>query len=375
MSRKLFFNLLSLSLLCSLSVAMTGCDIKLPPMPWDPPKQETPGDEAEVPADDEGGGGGESEPIDMSKLLPEAMRNLPYEEVTIPMPDRLELYGRLYDPSLVKDEEGDTISPGESEEEYSGAKYPLVVLLHGLNKNHSVWGDLPATLVKAGYAVYVPDLRGHGKSTRITRSRRVNWRMLKAKEWELLPGDIYRAIQYFQKAQEDYPEIDAERVALVGEKLGANVATMTSKKPLAHVKTLVMLSPGLSLKGIDASRGLMGFTNPALILVGRDEQEAYTTAQHLYNWLTGPKAMYEYKTGQGTDILSGTNNADEEIRDWIIKKMPPNADAKANTASAPETGAEKHDAGHEAAKEHGAAHETPEAKAPDAKAHGTEAHH
>jgi pimeloyl-ACP methyl ester carboxylesterase len=323
MARPLSTRILSLLLLGSLSLALSGCDFKLPPMPWDPPAPEAPAEGEEAPAEGENGGGVEIEPVDLSKLLPEAMRNLPYEEVVIPMRDRLELYGRLYDPALKKDEEGDTISPGEEDAEYSGPKYPLVILLHGLNRSHMAWNDLPALLVKAGYAVYAVDLRGHGKSMRTTKGRRTNWRMLTNQDWQRLPQDINQAITYFQKAQEEYPEVDGNRVSLIGEKLGANVATATAKKNPVHVQALVLLSPGLTYKGIDASRGLMGYSRPVLIMVGQDEGEAKTTAQHLYNWIEGPKILSVYKTGQGTDILTNTAASGRQIRDWLIDQVPP----------------------------------------------------
>jgi pimeloyl-ACP methyl ester carboxylesterase len=324
MARPLSTQILSLLLLGSLSLALSGCDFKLPPMPWDPPPKEAPAEGEETPAETEGGGV-EIEPVDLSKLLPEAMRNLPYEEVVIPMRDRLELYGRLYDPALKKDGEGDTISPGEEEAEYTGPKYPLVILLHGLNRSHMAWNDLPALLVKAGYAVYAVDLRGHGKSMRTTKGRRTNWRMLTDKDWQLLPQDINQVVTYFQKAQEDYPEVDGKQVSLIGEKLGANIATATAKKNPIDVRALVLLSPGLVYKGIDASRGLMGYEHPVLILVGQDEEEAKTTAQHLYNWIEGPKILSIYKTGQGTDILTNTAASSQQIRDWLMDKMPPTA--------------------------------------------------
>ncbi|HEY9687046.1 MAG TPA: alpha/beta fold hydrolase [Coleofasciculaceae cyanobacterium] len=344
MARHLPTKILSLLLLGSLSLALSGCDLKLPPMPWDPPPKETPAEGEEAPVETEGGGV-EIEPVDLSKLLPETMRNLPYEEVIIPMRDRLELYGRLYDPSMKMDGEGDTISPGEEEAEYTGPKYPLVILLHGLNRSHMAWNDLPAQLVQAGYAVYAVDLRGHGKSMRTTKGRRTNWRLLTAQEWQLLPQDINQVITYFQKAQEDYPEVTGDRVALIGEKLGANVATAAAKKNTSDVQALVLLSPGLVYKGIDASRGLMGYSHPVLILVGQDEEEAKTTAQHLYNWIEGPKILSVYKTGQGTDILTNSAASSQQIRDWMMDKMPSTGPSQAAEPSAsptemtpPETG-------------------------------------
>lgn len=299
----------------------TGCELKLPPMPWDPPpaassEEETSAHESESDAE-------EIEPVDMRKLLPPAMRDLAYEEITIPMADKLQLYGRLYDPSIHTDEDGEVIVPAaEEDEDYAGPRYPLVILVHGLNHTHSTWQDLPATLVKAGYAVFALDLRGHGKSTRKGQGSRVSWRMMNQSEWLTLPQDVEQVVKYFAKG-EDYPQVDARQVSLIGEKLGANVVTPVAKKQQAQVKAIVLISPGLVYKGIDASRSLLDYNNQALILTSRSERESFTMARHLYNWLTGPKAIYEYdeKTGQGSDMLLKAAIGNQ-IRDWLLKAMP-----------------------------------------------------
>ena len=47
-----------------------------------------------------------------------------------------------------------------------------VVLLHGWKQSRNDYKDLAPALQKLGYAVIVPDLRGHGESTRLKGARR-----------------------------------------------------------------------------------------------------------------------------------------------------------------------------------------------------------
>lgn len=317
-----FNSLLTIILLITIGLSLGGCEMKLPPMPWDPPKKEEAKDgkaaeneHAEAEAEEEAE---PAAPLDETALLPVAMHTLPYEEVTIPLSDQLILYGRLYDPSLTERGENEFPDP----EEYQGAKYPLVILLHGLNRNHLAWSDLPATLTKAGYAVFALDLRGHGKSTITTWKSRVSWRYLKPEQWVNMHKDIEQVIRVFKKG-EDYPEIDSTQIAVIGEKMGANIATFVGKYN-PEVKALILLSPGLEFKGIDASRGLLEYGNNTLILSNQDMQASHTQARHLYNWITGPKTLQVYeKIGEGADMLVNQPSVAFQIRDWLINVIKP----------------------------------------------------
>lgn len=316
-------GLLILVLLINIALSLSGCEMKLPPMPWDPPKKEAKDAHAKEgePTAAEAEATEEEEPAsppDETALLPASMRQLPYEEVTIPLADQLIVYGRLYDPSLT--------SQGENElpdaEEYAGPKYPLVILLHGLNRSHTAWGDLPATLTKAGYAVFALDLRGHGKSTVTTWKRRVNWRYLTPEQWKALHRDVGQIIGFFKKG-EFYPEVDGSKIAVIGEKMGANIATFAGKNN-PEVKALILMSPGLEFKGIDASRGLLEYDNPTLIMSNQDNKESHTQARHLYNWITGPKTLQVYeKIGEGADMIVNQPSVSDQIRDWLTQSLTP----------------------------------------------------
>jgi pimeloyl-ACP methyl ester carboxylesterase len=316
-------------LLGSIALLGTGCDMKLPPMPWDPKPAAKPGDDkagADANAQDAEQSDAEAShgPLDERSLLPADMKALPFIEVTIPMKDGLKLYGRLYDPGLKPDdpEAGDGVASAPDAADYKGPKYPLLILLHGLNRSHLSWSDVPVAFVKSGYAVFALDLRGHGKSTSTVRGQRVTWRLFMDEHWKAMPGDVVQVIQAFQKG-EDYPEIDGKNVALMGEKLGANVAAMATIGEPEAVKALVLISPGEEYKGLMPSQALMDFKNPALLLSSQDDDYSNTSTHRLYNWILGSKALLEYgRVGDGVEMLLNRPGIRDTIRAWLLKVLP-----------------------------------------------------
>ncbi|HEY9745242.1 MAG TPA: alpha/beta fold hydrolase [Oculatellaceae cyanobacterium] len=309
------------TLLVALMLSQAACVPKLPPMPWDkkPVAHEQAADAEE---NAEGEEASAEEELDMTRLIPEAMRKIPYVEVTVPMPDGLQMSGRLYNPALTLDADGETVAPIDLDEEYKGPKYPLVILLHGLNYSQSHWHTLPRTLMEAGYAVLTLDLRGHGASTQTLRGRAINWRTLPDGDWSIMYRDVARVVEYFKKS-EDYPEVDARRVAVIGEKLGANVAIWAAKQK-KEIQALVLLTPSMTFKGMDAGKGLVNYVNSVMILASQDEPESYAAARYLYGWLEGPKVLQVYqKAGEGADMLSIQPAIGLQIRDWLVKTYPP----------------------------------------------------
>jgi len=343
-------------LLASLCLLGTGCDMKLPPMPWDPkPKPKAEAAEGGDASGEEGGEeGGEGEgaakhkPVKVDELdfLPPDMKKLPFQEVNISMNDGMVIYGRLYDPSMKppkpagedSEEGGDEASAdsggdGEGEEApppYKGPKYPLVILLHGIDRDHTTWSDLPVSLVKAGYSVFAMDLRGHGKSTHTLHKNRVTWRLFQPEHWLLLPKDVDQVIEHFQKDAKR-PQIDGHNVGIVGEKLGANVAVFSGRDMSPAVKALVLISPGLDYKGVIPAQAIIDYTNPALLITTQDDPYSFKSTERLYNWLLGVKAMQVYKKiGDGSDMLSHQSALGENITEWLINQMP--SPAKPKTA-------------------------------------------
>ncbi len=337
---------LQLTLLLMLAaggLTLSGCDA----LSWIPglgPKAD-PHAQQQTAAQDEEDTGEEGEEEALSPeekalaALPPAMRDLPYEDVQIVTSDQVILTGRLYDPTQQaddgKEEEEDAAAADEEDAEgapeAAGPKYPLVVLLPGLNHTRLSWGDLPADLVKSGYAVLALDLRGHGDSSRTKAGRRFSWRFFQPEHWARMPGDVETVLRFFRKSG-DYPQVDAQNVALVGEKLGANVAMMAH--PEKHgVKTMVLLSPGRNYKGLDPSQAALEYPGAVLVMAGGADEYSFQSAQVLYRLYGGPKRMDLYqdtpshRIGSGSEMLLNDSEARQKVLDWLKKSLPTQAPA------------------------------------------------
>ena len=134
-----------------------------------------------------------------------------------------------------------------------------VILLHQWKGERSDFEELALFLQAQGHAVMVPDLRGHGASTRIVSEVLQSQRTLKA---ELLRPDDFadmvkydmEAVKRFLMEKNNAGELNIEKLCLVGSEMGALVATtwavqdyswpqLPRLKQGQDVKALVLISP------------------------------------------------------------------------------------------------------------------------------------
>ncbi len=241
----------------------------------------------------------------------------PYEEVEITLPDNTLLFGKLYDPAQLSEEES---------ERY--LQYPLVILIHGLNGNNGDWLTLPETLVKKGYAVFAYDARGHFKSTAKSNGYKTSWRRFQDKDWKQMPRDVERIIRFFDKDEDDeFSQVDASRVALIGSKIGANTAIVASGRDLNNtIKALIVLSPSLDYKGIETTKPIINYRNPIFLMASHSDIVSYEATELLYRWALGAKAIKLFKNiGTGTDMLRNNPEIQTYITTWLARQFPATA--------------------------------------------------
>lgn len=94
-----------------------------------------------------------------------------------------------------------------------------ILLLHGMASRSDTWDHVAGTLARAGRRVIVPDLRGHGRSTRSAS----------------YPLDLFRA-DVFQLL--DHLEIG--RTDLIGHSLGAHVGLSIAAEQPGRIRRLVI---------------------------------------------------------------------------------------------------------------------------------------
>ena len=120
-----------------------------------------------------------------------------------------------------------------------GEPHPVVILLHDLSGDKDAWLDgnpLFVELLERGYMVIAIDLRGYGQ-TPLPDNRQV----VEIEDLEDSFLDVHAALTWLQ----DQPGADVNRVGLIGDGSGGNIAYVSMGVFPQRIKTAVTLSPGL----------------------------------------------------------------------------------------------------------------------------------
>ena len=166
----------------------------------------------------------------------------PARLVTIPMADGLEVDGDLY--------------PGPE-----GEKAPAALLLHQYRGSSYDWREFALPLQEKGYTVLAIDIRGQG----LTGG---------AINWGLAESDAVALMGWLR----DQPNVDPDRVAIVGASIGANLALRVCSGDAA-CHAVIALSPGINYFGVRSSEAIEAMEDKAVFLVASqgDTQSAMPT--------------------------------------------------------------------------------------------------
>jgi len=124
---------------------------------------------------------------------------------------------------------------------------PAAILCHGFGSDHRVMESSALLLVKKGIATMVFDLRGHGMSK------------------GQLDGDFHEDIIDAWHKLVELPEIDRERIALIGHSLGA-VSSILATRKIMKPKAIVALACPAEM---NQKLKVIPFAHSIFTLVGR----------------------------------------------------------------------------------------------------------
>lgn len=221
-------------------------------------------------------------------------------------PDGMTLVGELHLPP--GNPEGATVQ-----------KAPLLVLLHRRSGDRGDWKGLIPRLVKAGYAVFAIDLRGHGESI-LRHGAKVSFRGFSHKEYAKMPGDLGLMLQAPAPFQD---RVDLEKVGVIGASIGANVALVAAAQH-RQIKALVLLSPGLDYWRIRTEEAMLDYgERPVLILCGEADVYAASSSRLLFALAKGPRNLTLFPTSaHGTNLLRATPGVEGHLLEWLAKHFP-----------------------------------------------------
>lgn len=175
-----------------------------------------------------------------------------------------------------------------------------VLMIHNLRGSRADFHPLALYLQQQGFAVLVPDLRGHGESRRTRFSDRpVNVEDFSRRQYRAFLIDIESCKRYLI-TRNNLGELNIDKLCLVGAEFGAVLSMLWAHQdwqwpPLAtgkqgqDVKALVLLSPKRRMHGMDSNRVL---TQPVLrnilavyILAGGQSAEYRKEAEKIYDMI------------------------------------------------------------------------------------------
>lgn len=205
------------------------------------------------------------------------------ERVEIEGIDGLKLVGTLYTP-------GDSPSP-----------WPVVILLHMMWGDRSSWEDFAIQLTDAGYAVFTVDMRGHGDTGGEL-------------DWELAGNDLQQVWNYLGAR----PDIDEDRMAVLGASIGANLALVTGADN-SNARTVVLLSPGLNYAGVETRDPLLTYgERPILIVASQEDTYAADSSGRLEEIALGETRLVMYQgAGHGLHMFDREPGLADLIIDWL----------------------------------------------------------
>ena len=180
-----------------------------------------------------------------------------------------------------------------------------IVLLHMWKQNRNDYKELARFLQAVGHAVIMPDLRGHGQSTRLRGARRdetLKAATMSPQQFKAMVTQDMEAVKVFLWDRNNAGELNIDKLCVVGAEMGALVAlnfAMTDAVDQDHnrvrrpdyklgrfVKALVLISPELSFRGLPTrlatAHPVVQSDIAILVLVGEQDNKALEEAKRIH---------------------------------------------------------------------------------------------
>ena len=197
-------------------------------------------------------------------------------------------------------------------------KYPTVLLLHSLGYSSKDWGPLINDLNNAGYAVIAMDLRGHGKSVFNGKLQQKGWAYFTPATYKKFPNDVVTLL----KQAEQIKLLDLNNMAIVGADIGANTAILAAKEMKKKPKTMVLISPTTTLKGLYVSVALTELDMPILTMASTKDRYSSQEQLKLAKFSQGGFYAKNYPNGgMGMIMIKVNPTMSQDITKWIIKYL------------------------------------------------------
>lgn len=179
-----------------------------------------------------------------------------------------------------------------------------VVLVHDKGRSVDDWSWFAEKLATAGFHVIAVDLRGQGLSKPPDT--------LTDADYPLMVGDVAAAVTWMHAH-------GATKVAIVGDKFGANLALGAAANDTT-VTNVIALSPGLNISGVTVSTAVEKYgARPLLLVASTDDAYATRTVSVLDEKATGEKYTEILENaGSGVKMLSRSPTLAPMMISWLM---------------------------------------------------------
>ncbi len=228
-----------------------------------------------------------------------------------------------------------------------------LMMLHAFRGSRADYHRLAKELqTELGYAILVPDLRGHGESVRVARSTvDLTPDRMRPSDFQAMVGADMETLRRFLRDEHNAEQLNLDRLGLIGAEMGAVVAMVWaaydwSMPPLGKmkqgefVKALVLLSPQLVYRGLNANQALRSeaFRSELSLLVisGKEDSENNRHATRVFDLIAphrrreadyddaSKKTLFRYEAPtslQGTGLLGQNLGIESLIADFTELKL------------------------------------------------------
>lgn len=196
-------------------------------------------------------------------------------------------------------------------------EFSTVVLLHSLGYSSDWWETLPEELIQDGFAVLKIDLRGHGKSVFNKRLVKLSWKDMTNTAYAKYPDDVVKVIEHVKS--ENSKTVFFNHWAFVGSDIGASTAILASDKISYKPETIVMLSPGVNIRGLYVPVKLASLDKVDVFSIsGTNDFSGKETEDYLQRFAQSTFARYTSKANaNGMLMLKNDESLSKVITSWL----------------------------------------------------------
>lgn len=189
--------------------------------------------------------------------------------------------------------------------EPSGTPVQAVVLAPMMDGSREDWRKFELLLREHDRVALAFDWRSHPSSSE----------GFAMQDWPLLEQDLRAAVNYLKA---HYPSVP---IVMIGASLGANFSIKTALAAQPTVAGAILLSPGVSYRGIDISVDIARYAQPLLLVVSEEDEYAASSSLILFNdSVSSSKSLKRLSdAGHGTMMLQKEPRLGQDLINWMAQ--------------------------------------------------------